>query len=94
MSNEVDTAHRALQILRFIEYKYVSILEEVLAEEAEILSKPNKTIIDEIKLIGLRAIKKHIADELGIPYLPQESSEEESILELTSSISNEVEVEA
>ena len=61
-----DISSRAMEILKFIEYKYVSILEDIIAEESELKSKPEKTIIDEIRLIGLRAMKKHIAEELGI----------------------------
>ena len=61
-----DISSRAVEILKFIEYKYVSILEDIIAEESELKSKPEKTIIDEIRLIGLRAMKKHIAEELGI----------------------------
>jgi len=61
-----NISSRAMEILKFIEYKYVSILEDIIAEESELESKPEKTIIDEIRLIGLKAMKKHIAEELGI----------------------------
>lgn len=61
-----NISSRAIDILKFIEYKYVSILEDIIAEESELESKPEKTIVDEIRLIGLKAMKKHIAEELGI----------------------------
>ncbi len=92
MTIHEDISNRAFQLMRFIEYKYVSILEDIIAEESEIMSKPDKSVEDEIRLIGLRAIKKYIADELGIPYLPL-NEYEESILEYTSGV-EEAEAEA
>ncbi len=80
MASEEAISKRAFHVLRFIENKYVSILEEILAEEAEIKSRAERTPIDEIRLIGIEAMKKIIADELGLPY----ETEEPGLLELIS----------
>ncbi len=90
MDTYKDISSRAMDILKFIEYKYVSILEEILAEESELESKQEKTIIDEIRLIGLRAMKKHIAEELGIPV----EEEAPDLMELMKLASEEVEATA
>ncbi len=90
MDTYKDISSRAMDILRFIEYKYVSILEEILAEESELESKQEKTIIDEIRLIGLKAMKKHIAEELGIPV----EEEAPDLMELMKLASEEAEATA
>ena len=90
MDTHKDISSRAMDILRFIEYKYVSILEEILAEESELESKQEKTIIDEIRLIGLKAMKKHIAEELGIPV----EEEAPDLMELVKLASEEAEATA
>ncbi|ABN70587.1 hypothetical protein Smar_1498 [Staphylothermus marinus F1] len=59
---------RSIELAGFIEHKYLLMLEDIVAQEAEILSKPVKTQKDLLLLIGFKAIKKHIAEELGIDY--------------------------
>ncbi len=78
MVSEDAVSSRALQVMKYIENKYVELLEEVLAEEAEIRGKAELTPIDELRLIGIEAVKKIIADELGLPY----EAEEPGILEM------------
>jgi chemotaxis regulatin CheY-phosphate phosphatase CheZ len=87
--SEGPVSNRAMDLLRFIENKYVSILEDVIAEEAEIKAKKERTVIDEIRLLGLEAIKKHIAEELGLPY-----NEESSLLVTLGGEREEASIEA
>ncbi len=76
--------NRAVELAGFIEFKYLSILEDILAEEAQISSKPVKTTEDLLRLVGLKAMKKHILEELSIPY---KEYEDELLEELLSEIS-------
>ena len=59
---------RAVELSGFIEFKYLSLLEDILVEETMINSKPVKTSEDLLRLVGLKAMKKHILEELGVPY--------------------------
>ncbi len=88
---QLQVYDRAEEIIYFIEAKYVSILEELRAEEAEIRAKKELTEIDRIKLLGIEAMKKHIADQLGIPYVPQEEPE---LIDLLTKKLEEAEIEA
>ncbi len=75
---EAIVFNRFLQILDYIDRKYVELLEEIVIEEAEIMSKDRLNDVDEIRLIGLRAMKRIIIEELG---LTRESSVEEEFFE-------------
>lgn len=55
---------RFLEIIEFLDKKYVSTLEEVLLEEAEILSKNELSDVDRVKLLGIKIIKEYIANEM------------------------------
>ena len=57
---------RALEIIDYMDRKYVKILEEIVIEEAEILSKKELTDVDRLRLIGIWAMKDVIAEELGL----------------------------
>lgn len=76
--------NRAVELTGFIEFKYLSILEDILVEEAQINSKPVKTTEDLLRLVGLKAMKKHILEELGVPY---KEYEDELLEELLNEIS-------
>ena len=75
---EAIVFNRFLQILDYIDRKYVELLEEIVIEEAEIMSKDRLNDVDEIRLIGLRAMKRIIIEELG---MTRESSVEEEFFE-------------
>lgn len=86
---------RAVELAGFIEYKYVLMLEDIIAREAEILAKPIKTQEDLIVLIGLKAMKKYIAEELGLDYREDEYVEDLlDEIEVLTSIAELVEAEA
>jgi len=91
INKQLQIYDRAEEILYFIEAKYVSILEELMVEEAEIRAKKELTEIDRIKLIGIEAMKKYIADQLGIPYV---SKEEPELIDLLNKKLEEAEIEA
>jgi len=57
---------RALEIIEYIDKKYVNALEEVVIKEAEILSKNSVDDVDRVKLIGLWLLKEYIVKELGL----------------------------
>ncbi|MCD6300581.1 MAG: hypothetical protein J7L82_00740 [Staphylothermus sp.] len=71
---------RAVELSSFIEFKYLSLLEDILVEEAMINSKPVKTSEDLLRLVGLKAMKKHILEELGVPYREYEDKLLEDLL--------------
>ncbi len=73
--------NRAVELAGFIEFKYLSILEDILIEEAQISSKPVKTTEDLLRLVGLKAMKKHILEELGVPYKEYEDELLEELLD-------------
>lgn len=89
-NKQLQVYGRAEEILYFIEAKYVSILEGLRVEEAEIRSKKELTEIDRIKLIGIEVMRKYIADQLGVPYVPREEPE---LIDLLNKKSEETEVE-
>jgi len=66
MTNLYRVFDRALEIIEYIDRKYVSVLEEVITEEAEILSKNSIDDVDRVKLLGLWLLKEYIARELGL----------------------------
>lgn len=72
---------RALEIIEYIDKMYVNILEEIVIEEAEILSKNELTDIDKLRLYGLWIMKELIAVELGVKEVGEEVFEEEHVLE-------------
>jgi hypothetical protein len=91
---QAKTFDRAVELSGFMEYKYVLLLEDIIAKEAEIIAKPEKTNEDLIRLIGLKAMKKHIAEELGIEYHEDEYLDELlDKIEVSLSIDKEVESE-
>jgi hypothetical protein len=90
-TKQAETFDRAVELSNFMEYKYVLMLEDIIAEEAEIIAKPEKTNEDLIRLIGLKAMKKHIAEELGLEYHEDEYLEELlDKIEVSLSIDEEV----
>ncbi len=76
---------RAREISNFIVLKYVHELEEIMAREAKLVSKPSLSPEDTVELAGIRALKKIIAEELGIPikeFNPEEEKSAQSILSI------------
>ncbi|ADI32052.1 hypothetical protein [Staphylothermus hellenicus] len=80
---------RSIELAGFIEHKYLLILEDIVAREAEILSKPVKTQKDLLLLVGFKAMKKHIAEELGLNY--HEDEYVEDLLDEIEALTNTVE---
>jgi len=66
MINLYRVFDRALEIIEYIDMKYVNFLEEIIIEEAEILSKNSIDEVDRVKLIGLWMLKDYIVRELGL----------------------------
>ena len=65
---------RFLEILDYMDRRYVDILEEIVNEEAEILSKNELSEVDELRLIGLRIMKELIVSELRSSSMYREES--------------------
>lgn len=57
---------RFLEVLNYLEAKYVNILEEVIASEAEVYGKDRLEPIDYLKLYCYTIIKRIIIEELGL----------------------------
>jgi hypothetical protein len=57
---------RAMEVVDYMDRKYVRILEDIVLEEAEILEKEALDDIDRLKLIGLSAMKRIVLEELGV----------------------------
>jgi len=66
LKNPWSIFDRALEIVDYMNNKYVRILEEVVEREAEILAKKELDEVDKLRLIGLNLMKEIIAEELGL----------------------------
>ncbi len=72
-----------------IEHRYIDTLEDILVREAELLSKDELTMEEEIELIGIRAMKRIIAEELGVPLPPEPYEQPFNLLELVKKTEEE-----
>jgi len=66
LKNPWSIFDRTLEIVDYMNNKYVRILEEVVEREAEILAKKELDEVDKLRLIGLNLMKEIIAEELGL----------------------------
>ena len=66
MDNLWKIYDRALEIIEYMDKKYVEVLEEIVLEEAEIVSKKELSDVDKLRLLGLWVMKEIIAEELGL----------------------------
>lgn len=57
---------RFIEILNMIDYTYITALSHAIEEESKILSKDRLDEVDQVKLIGIKAIKNLVARELGL----------------------------
>lgn len=92
MSMSPNIYDRAQEISNFILLKYVHELEEIMAREAKLVSKPELSPEDKVELAGIRAMKRIIAEELGIPikeFNPEEEKSAHSILDIMDAFKDE-----
>ncbi len=69
---------RFLEIIDYMDRKYINMLEELVIEEAEILSKKNRSETDLVKLWGINYMKNIIAGELCIRSITVREEEEDN----------------
>ncbi len=92
MSVRAGIYDRAREISNFILLKYVHELEEIMAREARLISKPGLSLEDMVELAGIRALKRIISEELGIPikeFNPEEEKSAQSILSIMDILKDE-----
>jgi len=79
---------RFLEVYDYMNRKYIELLEEAVLKEAEILSKQVISEVDIVKLWGYNAMKKIIAEELGLTYNVDYEEDlvsgEEEVVEITA----------
>ncbi len=90
MDNLWKIYDRALEIIEYMDKKYVEVLEEIVLEEAEIVSKKELSDVDKLRLLGLWVMKEIIAEELGL----RRKTRREAEAEETYSVVEEVVVNA
>lgn len=83
---------RGLELANMIEQQYVDTLEEIIVREAELLSKEKLSPAEQVELAGIRAMKKIIAEELGVQLPPAPYETPINLLEIAKR--EEAEIEA